>query len=107
MDDPLGSLRRKSIPIMSPFIAANLQPVQVEYSDLYNIMSFFSGAPSHDGTRTGREVGNDHLARVIAEAGRKFGEEHWRWVDLQGYMFRLLLEYVPHSFFLDVSPSPT
>jgi hypothetical protein len=72
-------------------------PVQLDYSDLYNIMSFFSGPPSHDGVHTGREVGNDDLARVIAEAGRKFGEEHWRWVDMQGYMFRLLLEYVPSS----------
>ena len=72
--------------------AADIQPVQVDYSDLYNIMSFFSGAPSHDGTYTGREAGHDDLARAIAEAGRKFGEEHWRWVDMQGYMFRLLLE---------------
>jgi len=70
----------------------NIQPVQVDYSDLYNIMSFFSGSPSHEGTRTAREAGNDDLARAIAGAGRKFGEEHWRWVDMQGYMFRLLLE---------------
>jgi hypothetical protein len=77
---------------MSLLMIANIQPVQVDYSDLYNIMSFFSGAPSHDGTHTVREVGNDDLAKAIAEAGRKFGEEHWRWVDMQGYMFRLLLE---------------
>lgn len=70
----------------------DIQPVQVDYSDLYNIMSFFSGSPSHDGTHTAREAGNDDLARAIAEAGRKFGEDHWRWVDMQGYMFRLLLE---------------
>ena len=70
----------------------DIQPVQVDYSDLYNIMSFFSGPPSHDGTHSRRESGNDDLARAIAEAGRKFGEEHWRWVDMQGYMFRLLLE---------------
>ena len=42
------------------------QPVQVDYSDLYNIMSFFSGSPSHDGTHTTREAGNDDLARAIA-----------------------------------------
>ena len=70
----------------------DVQPVQVDYSDLYNIMSYFSGAPSHDGAHTVREAGNDDLARAIAEAGRNFGEEHWRWVDMQGYMFRLLLE---------------
>jgi hypothetical protein len=62
-------------------------------------MSFFSGAPSHEGTHAGREAGggNDKLARAIAEAARKFGEEHWRWEDMQGYMFRLLLEYVLSS----------
>jgi hypothetical protein len=88
----MGSLRGNPIYFMSCSRLANTQPVQVDYSDLYNIMSFFSGPPSHDGTHTGREVANDELAKAIAEAGRKFGEEHWRWVDMQGYMFRLLLE---------------
>jgi hypothetical protein len=37
-------------------------------------------------------TGNDDLAREIAENGRKFAEEHWRWEDMQSYMFRLLLE---------------
>jgi hypothetical protein len=49
-------------------------------------MSFFAGPPHHLGG------GNDDLAQVIAENARKFGEEHWRWEDMQGYMFRLLLE---------------
>jgi hypothetical protein len=88
----MGSLRCQFIHFMPSLMIAKLQPVQVDYSDLYNIMSFFSGAPSHDGTHTGGEVGNDNLAQAIAEAGRRFGEEHWRWVDMQGYMFRLLLE---------------
>jgi hypothetical protein len=64
-------------------------------------MSFFSGPPSHDPTsdsegqaKEGREGGNDNLARAIAESAREFGENHWRWEDMQGYMFRLLLEYV-------------
>jgi len=55
-------------------------------------MSFFSGSPSHDGLKAGRAFDNDELAQAIAEAGRRFGEEHWRWEDMQGYMFRLLLE---------------
>lgn len=74
-------------------------PVQVDYSDLYNIMSFFSGPPSHNGSQMIRDGGNDELAKAIAEAGRQFGEEHWRWVDMQGYMFRLLLEYVFHRVY--------
>ncbi|KAK4687168.1 hypothetical protein P7C73_g2946, partial [Tremellales sp. Uapishka_1] len=62
-------------------------PTQVDYSDLYSIMSFFVGSPE------GRTEGNDGLAAEIAEQGKKFGEEHWRWEDMQAYMFRLLLEY--------------
>lgn len=72
----------------SPQIKADNQPIQLDYSDLYNVISFFSGPPGSPG------AGNDDLAREISESARKFGEEHWRWVDMQGYMFRLLLEYV-------------
>jgi hypothetical protein len=62
------------------------QPSQVDYSDVYSIMSFFIGPPD------GRAGGHDDLARGIAEAGRQFALEHWRWEDMQAYMFRLLLE---------------
>jgi hypothetical protein len=68
---------------------ANPQPIQVDYSDLYNTMSFFAGPPNTSRKGGG---GNDHLAQAIAEQAKKFGEEHWRWEDMQGYMFRLLLE---------------
>ncbi|KAJ9107286.1 hypothetical protein QFC21_000733 [Naganishia friedmannii] len=62
-------------------------PMQLDYSDLYNIMAFFAGTPD------GRFKGRDDLAQKIAEQGRKFRLEHWRWEDMQAYMFRLLLEY--------------
>ena len=55
------------------------QPMQLDYSDLYNIMSFFVGSP--DG-RPGRE----DLAQQIAEQGKRFAEEHWRWEDMQAYV---------------------
>lgn len=80
--------------------------MQLDYSDLYNIMAFFVGTPD------GRMKGRDDLARQIAEQGRRFRLEHWRWEDMQAYvscppsyldsggvlmdvgqMFRLLLEY--------------
>lgn len=54
-------------------------------------MSFFAGPP--DGTS-----GRDDLAKRISENGRKFGEEHWRWEDMQAYMLRLLLESVAFLF---------
>ncbi|GAA5868829.1 hypothetical protein JCM8547_002841 [Rhodosporidiobolus lusitaniae] len=63
-------------------------PVKMDYSDLYNILTFFSGAD--DAQRTGN---HDDLAEEIAKAGREWAETHWRVVDMQAYVFRLLLEY--------------
>ncbi|KAK1922899.1 glycosyl transferase family 90-domain-containing protein [Papiliotrema laurentii] len=63
-------------------------PIQPSYSELYLILSFFIGVPGSPST------GHDDLAQEIAENGRKFAMEHWRWEDMQSYMFRLLLEYI-------------
>lgn len=49
-------------------------------------MAYFTGTPD------GRSKGNDEAARRIAENGRKFALENWRWEDMQAYMFRILLE---------------
>jgi hypothetical protein len=49
-------------------------------------MSFFVGPPDALGS------GRDDLARDIAQQARSFGMEHWRWRDMQAYMFRTLLE---------------
>ena len=65
---------------------SSIQPVQIDYSDLHNIMSFFVGPPDALGS------GRDDLARDIAQQARLFGMEHWRWEDMQAYMFRTLLE---------------
>lgn len=62
-------------------------PMQIDYSDLYDISAFFIGSPD------GRVKGHDAHAQQIAEQGRKFALEHWRWEDMQAYMYRLLLEY--------------
>ncbi|WWD18275.1 hypothetical protein CI109_102725 [Kwoniella shandongensis] len=70
---------------MTPWV--HYIPCKIDYSDLYDIMSFFAGPPD------GRTGGHDELAKQISEQGKKFGEEHWRWEDMQAYMFRLLLEY--------------
>ncbi|TNY24830.1 hypothetical protein DMC30DRAFT_386415 [Rhodotorula diobovata] len=61
-------------------------PVQTDYSDLYPIMAFFLGDEHGQG-------GHDALAKEIAMAGKKWAETHWRWVDMEVYMYRLLLEY--------------
>jgi hypothetical protein len=54
--------------------------MQLDYSDLYNIMAFFAGTPDE------RFKGRDDLAQKIANQGRKFRLEHWRWEDMQAYV---------------------
>ncbi|KPV75135.1 glycosyltransferase family 90 protein [Rhodotorula graminis WP1] len=62
-------------------------PVKVDYSDLYPVLAFFKGAPE-DG-----RGGHDELAERIAAQGKQWADENWRWVDMQAYLLRLLLEY--------------
>ena len=62
------------------------QPVQIDYSDIYSIMAYFVGPPDRSSN------GHDAAARQIAEQGRQFAIEHWRWEDMQAYMYRILLE---------------
>ncbi|WWC88564.1 uncharacterized protein L201_003476 [Kwoniella dendrophila CBS 6074] len=66
-------------------------PLKPDYSDLYDIMAFFVG-PVDEAGNIDTTKGHDHLARKIGEAGQKFALEHWSWVDMQAYTFRLLLE---------------
>lgn len=66
-------------------------PVRHDYTDLVGIMAFFAGTPeTSDEPAT---EGRDDLAREIGVNARQFTEAHWRWQDMQAYMFRLLLEY--------------
>ena len=50
-----------------------------------SIASFFVGDD--------RSPGHDDLGRKIAMAGRKWAAKHWRFADMEAYMFRLYLEY--------------
>jgi hypothetical protein len=78
-------------------------PLQVDYSDLWDILAFFRGDPE-----TGKGA-HDDLAKEIAQAGREWQEKYYRWEDLQSYQFRLLLEwarlYNDGDMDLDVDPS--
>ncbi|GAA5872179.1 hypothetical protein JCM8547_003827 [Rhodosporidiobolus lusitaniae] len=62
-------------------------PLKTDYTDLFPVMAFFKGSP-YDG-----QGGHDDLAEKIASAGKLWAEQNWRWVDMQAYFFRLLLEY--------------
>ncbi|KAK4056641.1 hypothetical protein OIO90_002193 [Microbotryomycetes sp. JL221] len=61
-------------------------PVKVDYSDLYDIMTFFRGSP--DGKND-----HDELGRKIGLQGKQWAQDHWREQDMASYMFRLVLEW--------------
>ncbi|GAA5887796.1 hypothetical protein JCM6882_000754 [Rhodosporidiobolus microsporus] len=61
-------------------------PVQNDFSDLWTTMAFFLGDEEGKGA-------HDAMAKEIAGEGKKWAQTHWRWVDMEIYMWRLLLEY--------------
>lgn len=58
-------------------------PVQLDYSDLYDILAFFRGPSPLNG-----ELSNDHLAEKIASQGRLWSKNFYRRADMTAYMFR-------------------
>lgn len=54
-------------------------PVKVDYSDLYDIMTFFHGTPEGHGS-------HDELANKIGLAGKHWARDHWRKQDMAAYM---------------------
>lgn len=66
--------------------------MQLDYSDIYDIAAFFIGSPE------GRVPGRDDLAKQIAEQGRAFAMDHWRWEDMQAYVsVYLILRFIMSS----------
>ncbi|GAA5967932.1 hypothetical protein JCM11641_005812 [Rhodosporidiobolus odoratus] len=61
-------------------------PISTDFSDLWTAMAFFIGDENAKG-------GHDEIAKEIAMQGKKWAETHWRYVDIEVYMYRLLLEY--------------
>lgn len=72
--------------ISLPSSPSSFVPVKVDYTDLYDIMAFFSGDLNH-------EHGHEELAKRIAQQGKEFANKYWRWEDLEAYTFRLYLEW--------------
>lgn len=56
-------------------------PVQVDLSDLHNILAFFRGDLDGRGAHS-------EAAEQIARAGRDWALHHYRYADLQAYQFR-------------------
>jgi hypothetical protein len=53
----------------------HLVPLKYDYTDIWDILSFFDGPPNGD-----KAVDRDNLAHEIAEQGRAFAMENLRWV---------------------------
>ncbi|GMK56809.1 hypothetical protein CspeluHIS016_0306490 [Cutaneotrichosporon spelunceum] len=62
-------------------------PVRADYSDIYDIMAFFQGAP--DGSTQGR----DDLAEEIAKNALHLTKTRWRKEDMTSFMLLMTLEY--------------
>ncbi|KAH8084097.1 hypothetical protein HD553DRAFT_342487 [Filobasidium floriforme] len=62
-------------------------PVQVDYSDIYDIMAYFTGPPDGSG------VAHDNEAKNIAQHAYDFTQKRMRWVDMQSYTLLLALEW--------------
>ncbi|SCV72268.1 BQ2448_4962 [Microbotryum intermedium] len=61
-------------------------PMQVDYSDMWDILAFFRGGINGEGA-------HDDLGKQIAMAGKEWVKTCYRWADLEAYQFRLMLEY--------------
>ena len=61
-------------------------PIKIDYTDLFDIMAFFSG--DMEGNN-----GHDDLAKQIADQGKRYAADHWRYEDMEAYFFRLCLEW--------------
>lgn len=62
-------------------------PSKLDFSDLADIMAFFTGSPSQPG------VAFDETAKALGQNGKCFVQRMFRYADLQAYMLRLFLEY--------------
>ncbi|KAG7096513.1 hypothetical protein E1B28_003942 [Marasmius oreades] len=71
-------------------------PVQVDFSDLWDIFVFFRGViglGDSSGDEEGASGAHDELAKEIGDHGYEWSRAFWRREDMVAYNFRLLLEY--------------
>lgn len=61
-------------------IHIDIQPVQSDYSDVYNVMAFFLGDPE---TGVG---GHDQVAEKISRHASEYARKYWRWEDMEAYV---------------------
>jgi hypothetical protein len=57
-----------------------IQPIQSDYSDVFNVMAFFLGDPE---TGVG---GHDDIAEKIGRHASEYARKYWRWEDMEAYV---------------------
>ncbi|OAV97673.1 hypothetical protein PTTG_06684 [Puccinia triticina 1-1 BBBD Race 1] len=77
-------------------------PVRIDYEDVFDLMSFFAGPPDPDhplsphpfvdGGKV-RTKGFDRVAKLIADQGSQWADEHFRYQDIRAYVWRTYLEW--------------
>ena len=78
----MGALRTRSGGLfLRPQSSFTLSLLQIDFSDLYDILAFFRGDLSGAGAR-------DDLAERIATAGKMWSREFYRQEDMTAYQFR-------------------
>lgn len=50
-------------------------PVKIDYSDVYDIMTYFVGTPDGRGS-------HDSVAERLGAQGKEWAKTHWRFVDM-------------------------
>ncbi|PLW28477.1 hypothetical protein PCANC_23113 [Puccinia coronata f. sp. avenae] len=81
-------------------------PVRIDYAELFDLMSFFTGAPDPDPPHPQQQQqqqqqkqqlpitpGFEHLAKRIAGQGSAWADEHFRYQDIRAYVWRTYLEW--------------
>lgn len=66
-------------------------PVRIDYAELFDLMSFFTGSPEAPSAATGEKDGEDrvvtpgfdHLAKLIALQGSDWADQHFRYQDIR------------------------
>lgn len=85
----LPAARRRPNTAQGRFFLFFLQPIQSDYSDVYNVMAFFRGDPETETeteTGTGAGGGHEELAEKIGRQASEYAREYWRWEDMQAYV---------------------
>ncbi len=62
-------------------------PVKYDFTDLYDIMTFFRGDDHGN-------YSHDDLAESIASEGKRWSKSFWRWEDMVAYSFRYVTRAV-------------